>query len=757
MASAIASLHSSPKTGGRSQGGGVVPPLPSEGKGVKRSPPVSSFSPPFAAPSISKADEGMNDGYSVPTQAPPPHPVPAPAPSVSGGGASAALPASPFVHLHLRSNRRSAEGPDPAYKATFHPHTFRPYRTVWPQGNPQATVRRRGTRGARASAATLAAPGGVQGGGSSRLLESSSMDFDKAGELLHPLPAPAPPASGGSPPPLHPRAHLLLLSLTCELPELYARCNPAFTYNRQANPRRVLTEPSERCGNGGHDNAHANLVLSVNDVLHSDVGLFRSFRVLELLGEGTFGQVVKAEDCATRVLRAVKVIKNKPAYYQQALMEIRLLTTLNTQYDAEDRHHMLRLLDHFTYKHHLCLVFELLSVNLYELIKQNQFRGLAMHLIRTFLSQLTDALIVLRQANVIHCLSDDSRLLTEHGFLPLDAVRRRWREVRIACYDPHTQQLRYEYATAFTGGEEAGPHAMVRFTHPHTALSLLVTDGHDVYVQRQVGGVEGVEGWAPPEKVKARDLVETVAGPQASVRFLTCAAGGVKVEEKAVGELPFVGALGLRDQGQVDAFLELYGFWLGDGRLTEGNGVCFGGGRRHHTWLEERVAAVGLPAARLTESQQEEGEAEVVVHDRRWFDYLASEYGVSADDLSTPSLSRTPSPVDEDDLSIEDDDGSDSDVDLEDGYGEQSASRWFMPWVLSRLDKPRVRLLLSGYRRSAGADSHGRQLLFTVSARLRDELIIALLHAGYAASFAPHRRRKPNHRQVCEGGVCGGR
>ncbi|KAF9372153.1 dual specificity protein kinase yak1 [Podila verticillata] len=50
---------------------------------------------------------------------------------------------------------------------------------------------------------------------------------------------------------------------------------------------------------------------------------------------------------------------------------------LNERYDMDDQHHILRLQDTFIYRRHLCLVFELLSVNLYELIKQNQFRGLS--------------------------------------------------------------------------------------------------------------------------------------------------------------------------------------------------------------------------------------------------------------------------------------------------------------------------------------------------------------------------------------------
>lgn len=76
---------------------------------------------------------------------------------------------------------------------------------------------------------------------------------------------------------------------------------------------------------------------------------------------------------------------------------------MNKRYDPKDEHRILRLLDHFTHKSHLCLVFELMSVNLYELIKQNQFRGLSTNLVRVFTAQMLDAMTVLNEAKIIHC------------------------------------------------------------------------------------------------------------------------------------------------------------------------------------------------------------------------------------------------------------------------------------------------------------------------------------------------------------------
>ena len=48
-------------------------------------------------------------------------------------------------------------------------------------------------------------------------------------------------------------------------------------------------------------------------------------------------------------------------------------------------------------------MFELLSSNLYELIKQNQFQGLSTQLVKVFTAQLLDALTVLKDARLIHC------------------------------------------------------------------------------------------------------------------------------------------------------------------------------------------------------------------------------------------------------------------------------------------------------------------------------------------------------------------
>ena len=55
------------------------------------------------------------------------------------------------------------------------------------------------------------------------------------------------------------------------------------------------------------------------------------------------------------------------------------------------------------HKEHLCLVFEILASNLYELIKQNQFQGLNMKLVKLLTKQLLDSMAQLKNFQMIHC------------------------------------------------------------------------------------------------------------------------------------------------------------------------------------------------------------------------------------------------------------------------------------------------------------------------------------------------------------------
>lgn len=183
-------------------------------------------------------------------------------------------------------------------------------------------------------------------------------------------------------------------------------------WNMQAIPGKIVfTKPPEPCKNNLLDNVNDDLVVSRGDVFVSELGV--RYIVKDMLGHGTFGQVFECSVDETGEVVAVKVIKNQPAYYHQARVEIGILQFLNTRADPGDCFHIVRLKDFFIHSGHLCLVFELLGLNLFELIKHNKFKGLSLALIRVFMTQILEALVILHNASIIHCdLKPENILLT---------------------------------------------------------------------------------------------------------------------------------------------------------------------------------------------------------------------------------------------------------------------------------------------------------------------------------------------------------
>ena len=57
------------------------------------------------------------------------------------------------------------------------------------------------------------------------------------------------------------------------------------------------------------------------------------------------------------------------------------------------------------FRNHLCLVFELLSYNLYDLLRNTNFRGVSLNLTRKFALQLLTSLLFLSQPelSILHC------------------------------------------------------------------------------------------------------------------------------------------------------------------------------------------------------------------------------------------------------------------------------------------------------------------------------------------------------------------
>lgn len=105
----------------------------------------------------------------------------------------------------------------------------------------------------------------------------------------------------------------LLLKLTTRILETFKVCNKRFNYQPVVMyPKRELTYPAEGVLNHGYDNAESDYILREGDLIITPEG--KEYEILDLLGKGTFGQVVKCESRAHKETVAIKVIKNKKAF-----------------------------------------------------------------------------------------------------------------------------------------------------------------------------------------------------------------------------------------------------------------------------------------------------------------------------------------------------------------------------------------------------------------------------------------------------------
>ncbi|XP_070827966.1 homeodomain-interacting protein kinase 3a [Chaetodon trifascialis] len=128
--------------------------------------------------------------------------------------------------------------------------------------------------------------------------------------------------------------------------------------------------------------------------------LKNSYEVLEFLGRGTFGQVVKCWKRGTNEVVAVKILKNHPSYARQGQIEVEILARLSSE--NADEHNVVRALECFQHRSHTCLVFEMLEQNLYDFLKQNKFSPLPLKIIRPILLQVATALKKLKSLGLIH-------------------------------------------------------------------------------------------------------------------------------------------------------------------------------------------------------------------------------------------------------------------------------------------------------------------------------------------------------------------
>jgi len=161
--------------------------------------------------------------------------------------------------------------------------------------------------------------------------------------------------------------------------------------------------------NGNYDDENGSYIA----VQHDHIAY--RYEVLKVLGKGSFGLVVKCYDHKLGQPVALKIIRNEKRFHRQAQEEIRILEHLRKQ-DRDNTFNIIHLSEWFQFRNHICITFELLSMNLYELIKKNRFQGFSLQLVRKFAHSILQCLDALHRNKIIHCdLKPENILLKQQG------------------------------------------------------------------------------------------------------------------------------------------------------------------------------------------------------------------------------------------------------------------------------------------------------------------------------------------------------
>lgn len=173
------------------------------------------------------------------------------------------------------------------------------------------------------------------------------------------------------------------------------------------NAKKHIGDLHSGAANFGYDDDRGDYNIVMGDHL-----AYR-YEVVDVLGKGSFGQVVRCVDHKTGALVAIKIIRNKKRFHQQALIEVNLLTKLK-EWDPDRRYSVVNFTQSFYFRGHLCISTELLGMNLYEFIKAHDFRGFNLKLIRRFTKQMLSSLVLLHAKKVIHCDLKPENILLVH-------------------------------------------------------------------------------------------------------------------------------------------------------------------------------------------------------------------------------------------------------------------------------------------------------------------------------------------------------
>jgi len=230
-----------------------------------------------------------------------------------------------------------------------------------------------------------------------------------------------------------------------------------------------------------------------DDIVHFDwvegMCLNSRFRVTKLLGDGTFGRVLLAHDTKKDRQVAIKVIRNIDKYVRNAKREGEILQDIRNAGSVKAAR-CVRMLGTFWHQmpgadNFYCLSFEPLGSSLYDLLKQNRFRGMWVQDIQKIAHQCLEALAFLH---------DDLSLT--HTDLKLE-------NVLFVSTEPHRKATFPREAAYLQAHKSQQGKPPVQYCRPYSTQIKLIDFGNATYDLDHHSSIINTRQYRAPEVIFA--------------------------------------------------------------------------------------------------------------------------------------------------------------------------------------------------------------------------------------------------------------
>ncbi|KAG0052568.1 Dual specificity protein kinase clk3 [Linnemannia elongata] len=170
------------------------------------------------------------------------------------------------------------------------------------------------------------------------------------------------------------------------------------------------------------------------------------YKIIRLLGQGTFGKVVQCLDRESGRYCAIKIIRAVQKYRDASKIEARVLTTLKKN-DPRNSYKCLHLNDCFDYRNHVCMVFDLLGQSIYDWLKDNSFCPFPPNQVQYFARQLLTSVAFLHRLRLIHTDLKPENILLANGAYRQVPYKKTPTKMRRILMDPEIRLIDFGSAT----------------------------------------------------------------------------------------------------------------------------------------------------------------------------------------------------------------------------------------------------------------------------------------------------------------------